>query len=71
MNDLGTWQEKIIAEYKPTQTNADRIRSMTDGELGEFLGDVKRLFAWCGGPRKCVGRKSCRSCVMEWLEGEA
>jgi len=36
VNGLGTWQERILAN-KPKQTNADRIRSMTDEELAEWL----------------------------------
>lgn len=36
VNGLGTWQERILAN-KPKQTNADRIRAMTDEELAEWL----------------------------------
>lgn len=32
-------------EYKK-QTNADRIRTMTDEELAEFLKDVKEDYQW-------------------------
>ena len=36
-NNLGTWQERILAERK--QTNADRIRAMSDEELAGWLAD--------------------------------
>ena len=54
---------------KPTQqTNADRIRAMSDKELAEFVGHIclcSRIQdddnGWC----EC--RAVCRNCVEEWL----
>ena len=41
--------------YKP-QTNADRIRAMSDEELAEFLGDwAQRHRAWmCDSQGECL-----------------
>lgn len=42
-------------------TNADHIRSMTDEELGQFLGEwaEKHRFWMCDGTGECLG----------WLKG--
>ena len=52
-------------------TNADRIRSMTDGELAEFLDATvhssgENLFScndW-----ECI---ECNKCYLKWLQSEA
>jgi hypothetical protein len=52
-----------------TMTNADRIRSMSDEELAEYVGkiclcshiqDVDRKFCDC--------RAVCTNCIVEWLK---
>ena len=65
-------------EYNPTvaknattekqQTNADRIRSMTDEELAEWMRDI--MSGWC--PKRtslCDG--NCKKCTLDWLRQEA
>lgn len=54
---------------KKPQTNADRIRSMTDEELAEVLFgsciehmDVDE----CSHPEE-----ACKSCVLDWLKAES
>ena len=51
------------------QTNADRIRSMTDEELAEVL------FGSCiehMGVDECSHpEESCKSCVLDWLKEES
>ena len=44
------------------QTNADRIRNMSDEELAEFLITFKNTFG-----EECEGEASC----MDWLKSEA
>ena len=44
------------------QTNADRIRNMSDEELAEFLITFKNTFG-----EECEGETIC----MEWLQSEA
>lgn len=53
------------------QTNADRIRSMTDEELADWLG------VYCNGQtaqeagKPCVsGMGSCEECWLDWLKQE-
>ncbi len=52
-----------MAEIKP-QTNADRIREMSDEELAEFFDSIsdcppEEYDKWC--------RKGCRNCWLAWL----
>ena len=55
--------------YKPV-TNAVRIRSMTDEELAQYMGDVQ---TWGGcpnhGARNCT--ENCADCWLDWLKQEA
>lgn len=53
--------EKILKD-KSRQTNADRIRSMSDEELAEFLTTYKNTFG-----EEYEGEASC----AEWLQSEA
>ena len=54
---------------KKPQTNADRIRSMTDEELAEAL------FGCCiehMGVEECSHpEEACKSCVLDWLKAES
>ena len=56
----------LIANPK---TNADRIRSMTDEELAQYMGDVQ---TWGGcpnhGARNCT--ENCADCWLDWLKQE-
>lgn len=45
------------------QTNADRIRAMTDEELAEYLSEVH----YCPTPSPCDATKNCKDCWAEWL----
>ena len=57
----------------PPKTNADRIRSMTDEELAEFLdrwalGDIDYSKTFCD---LCKGQYDCHDdCLMDWLKEE-
>jgi len=54
------------SRYK--QTNADRIRAMTDEELAEFMtDDFCELL--CPGVYLCNGK--CNKRMLEWLKEEA
>jgi len=69
VNGLGTWQERILAN-KPKQTNADRIRAMTDEELAEFMKPYDSgCPRWNGKePMPCSMRTNCRDCWLDWLK---
>lgn len=67
MRGQGTGPAWNCKKRKKPTTNADRVRSMTDEELANWL-DV-----WGGRSpncdRKCVGTtKTCRGCWLSWLK---
>ena len=54
---------------RPTpQTNADRIRAMSDEELAKFLDDNNSHGCVC--PTKDC-RATCKQCIEEWLKQPA
>ena len=55
---------------KNPQTNADRIRAMTDEELAEFIGLIRRPvnLMYCDFDN-CPS--NCDECRLEWLKREA
>lgn len=59
----------FLRDQKKPQTNADRIRSMTDEELAEVL------FGSCIehiGVEECSHpEEACKSCVLDWLKSES
>lgn len=60
---------------KPKQTNAERIRSMTDEELAEFLDIVEQDGISSQVPNipcmSCNEKTECASCWKDWLQAEA
>lgn len=64
---------KNFEMYKPnSKTNADRIRSMTDEELEDFLdrwalGDIDYSKTFCS---LCDGQFDCHECRLDWLRKE-
>ena len=61
-----TTKEKRKYVRSKKQTNADRIRNMTDEELAEFLVTVN--CAYCKHENT---EKDCEDCFLEWLQAEA
>lgn len=61
----GEDMEPVCKWYDP-MTNADRIRDMTDEELGEFLGN------WASDSKfwKCDGLGECLAWLKDPMEGE-
>ena len=58
-----------LDDHAKPMTNGDRIRSMTDEELAEFILD-KRENGTCFN-NKCyyyVPNKGCDDCTLEWLK---
>ena len=49
-------------------TNADRIRSMSDEELADFITD-DMCGLICGDPLACEGQ--CKQKMLDWLKEEA
>ena len=63
-----------IQNYKTKQTNADRIRNMSDEDLAELLFDKSRCdncFAYCNDKDNCPSLSSCYSRHLDWLQSEA
>lgn len=58
----------FLRDQKKPQTNADRIRSMTDEELALTVmcpADIT------GGDTKCDQYHNCRKCTLDWLQRES
>lgn len=60
--------KEILEQEEKPQTNADRIRSMTDDELAEFLKEVKEDYQWAN-----PDYPDCEDCGewLNWLQSEA
>ena len=58
----------FLRDKKKPQTNADRIRSMTDEELAGFLKEVKEDYQWAN-----PDYPDCEDCGewLNWLQSEA
>lgn len=55
--------------YK-TMTNADKLRSMSDEELAEWLDEVHD-FGGCPNRGAVNCQSECRQCWLDWLRQEA
>ena len=54
--------------YKP-QTNAQKIRSMSDEELEEGIGRLSLGYQpWCNHHCKVNGDYNCNRCLKSWLQ---
>lgn len=59
---------------RKVQTNADKIRNMSDEELAEFLDVVEEdgISSQCVNlPCDCCRDKECSNCWKNWLQSEA
>lgn len=60
--------------FKPKpQTNADRIRSMSDEELANMMednGDCPTRDCPYNAVETYITRKECKMCWLEWLKAE-
>lgn len=51
-------------------TNADKIRSMTDEQLADWLADI--IDCWnCPTYQSCTEVKGCANALKSWLQQEA
>ena len=68
--DLSDLQEFINSKQKP-RTNADKIRSMSDEEMAEFI-TARHYTPHCPVPQ-CEADEStdCDQCWLNWLRKEA
>lgn len=76
--DLIVHEDELKSMFKfVKQTNADRIRSMNDEELNEFmrrceLGDIDYSVTFCDLCKKDGNRLGldCNGCRLHWLQSE-
>lgn len=60
-----------LGKHISMQTNADRIRSMTDEELADWLGVYCNAQKAHEVGKPCVsGIGSCEECWLDWLKQE-
>lgn len=80
LRNMGVGTVKEIREkvaYVKTMTNADKIRAMTDAELGEFIINISDD----GWPFACQNKPECHNgspapgmcekCFLDWLKQTA
>ncbi len=80
LENVLTWKDEcfeIVKECRP-QTNADRIRNMTDEELAKFLPIASNFI--CQPTEECIGNtvtnhcgecERTEECAMKWLRAES
>jgi hypothetical protein len=80
LENVLAWKDEcfeIVKECRP-QTNADRIRSMTDEELAEFLPIASNFI--CQPTEECIRNtvtnhcgecERTEECAMKWLKAES
>lgn len=65
----------FLRDQKKPQTNADRIRSMTDEELADMLDEVSVHGILALGSDfpcdVCRERTECKNCFEDWLKAES
>lgn len=75
LEEKGIPPTEYEAKPKP-QTNADKLRAMSDEELAEWLATVPMSYEdVCPNPipKECNGgdRETCIQCWLDWLRQEA
>lgn len=64
--------KKHLGEQEKPQTNADRIRVMSDEEFAKLLGHNSLCDQIQNKDRKwCESKQSCDDCLLEWLKQPA
>lgn len=63
------WKRKNPPIRKRPQTNADRIRAMTDEELADYIDLHTADAMWCKPPpNDCPLHETCYLCILKWLK---
>lgn len=61
----------VLDKAQKPQTNADRIRSMTDEELAVWINDTGVICNLCAYQKECdapCSRETCIEGVAKWLQ---
>ena len=61
----------ILEQIKKQQTNADRIRAMSDEELVDFLGEYRFCDICDEGCEACTYHGDCDKRLLDWLKQPA
>lgn len=61
---------RTYRRFTHIESNADRIRSMTDEEMAGFMFRTFGKAAWCLD-NKCPPEESCDQCWLDWLKQES
>ena len=65
------WEAKRHRSPNKPQTNADRIRAMSDEELAEFMRPWDSgCPRWKENPLPCSDWDNCGECWLKWLKEE-
>ena len=62
--------DSVKKDYIKRMTNADRIRSMTDEELAEFISKYFSCEYECAVRDKCGSDWDCKRATIDWLQSE-
>ena len=72
VKESGAYLCGVLDERKRKQTNADRIRAMSDEELEPTILAFKLGYApWCDHHCKNEGEYGCDTCILNWLKRPA
>ena len=78
LENVLSWRDECFEVVEKPQTNADRIRSMTDEELAEFLPIASNFI--CQPTEECLRNtvmnhcgecERTEECAMKWLRAES
>lgn len=78
LENVLAWRDECFEVVEKPQTNADRIRSMTDEELAEFLPIASNFI--CQPTKECIRNtvmnhcgecERTEECAMKWLRAES
>ena len=64
-------EKSQIGAFKKKQTNADRIRAMSDEELAECLNGMNACPIEGGLCLHQFDDVQCNQCILDWLKSEA
>lgn len=62
--------DSVKKDYIKRKTNADRIRSMNDEELAEFISKYFSCEYECAVRDKCGSDWDCKRATIDWLQSE-
>ena len=71
LENVLAWRDECFEVVRETQTNADRIRNMSDEELANTLVNSCLEVMHIGECPNVDDVGMCKKCILEWLQSEA